>query len=131
MAEQLRIRYAKPGGWPIPRSSTLRARPMRCCVVAHYPLIAVVDDDDSVRESLRGLFRSVGYAARGFASGADFLQSEDLPRTDCVVLDARMPGMTGLDVHRRFFSNDPAPPVIYTPSLHDAQTRSQALSDGA
>jgi len=60
--------------------------------VAHYPLIAVVDDDDSVRESLRGLFRSVGYAARGFASGADFLQSDDLPRTVCVVLDARMPG---------------------------------------
>jgi len=47
--------------------------------VAHYPLIAVVDDDDSVRESLRGLFRSVGYAARGFASGADFLQSDDCP----------------------------------------------------
>jgi len=99
--------------------------------VAHYPLIAVVDDDDSVRESLRGLFRSVGYAARGFASGADFLQSDDLPRTDCVVLDARMPGMTGLDVQRRLISSRPDLPVIFMTAHDDAQTRSQALSDGA
>jgi len=99
--------------------------------VAHYPLIAVVDDDDSVRESLRGLFRSVGYAARGFASGADFLQSDDLPRTDCVVLDARMPGMTGLDVQRRLISSRPDLPVIFMTAHDDAQTRSHALSDGA
>ncbi len=99
--------------------------------MAHYPLIAVVDDDDSVRESLRGLFRSVGYAARGFASGADFLQSDDLPRTDCVVLDARMPGMTGLDVQRRLISSRPDLPVIFMTAHDDAQTRSQALSDGA
>ncbi len=99
--------------------------------MAHYPLIAVVDDDDSVRESLRGLFRSVGYAARAFASGADFLQSDDLPRTDCVVLDARMPGMTGLDVQRRFISSHPDLPVIFMTAHDDAQTRSQALSGGA
>jgi len=99
--------------------------------VAHRPLIAVVDDDDSVRESLSGLFRSVGFAARGFASGADFLQSDDLPRTDCVVLDARMPGMTGLDVQSLLISSHPDLPVIFMTAHDDARTRSQALSGGA
>jgi FixJ family two-component response regulator len=99
--------------------------------MADCQLVAVVDDDDSVRESLSGLFRSVGYAARGFASGADFLQSDDLPRTDCVVLDARMPGMTGLDVQRLLMSSHPDLPVIFMTAHDDARTRCQALSGGA
>ena len=66
--------------------------------MAHPPLIAVVDDDDSVRESLRGLFRSVGLAAQGFASAAAFLQCGDLSGTDCVILDVRMPGMSGIEL---------------------------------
>ena len=99
--------------------------------MAHRPLIAVVDDDDSVRESLSGLFRSVGFAARGFASGADFLQSDDLPRTDCVVLDARMPGMTGLDVQSLLICSHPDLPVIFMTAHDDARMRSQALCGGA
>jgi len=99
--------------------------------VAHTPLIAVVDDDHSVRESLGGLFRSVGFAARGFASAADFLQSSDLPQTDCVILDVRMPGMTGLELQRVLIASHPDVPVIFMTAHDDARTRSQALSGGA
>ena len=99
--------------------------------MAHTPLIAVVDDDHSVRESLRGLFRSVGFAARGFPSAADFLQSSDLPQTDCVILDVRMPGMTGLELQRVLIASHPDVPVIFMTAHDDARTRSQALSGGA
>jgi len=95
------------------------------------PLIAVVDDDDSVRESLRGLFRSVGFAAQGFASAAAFLQSNDLPRTDCVILDVRMPGMGGLELQRRLVAGHPEMPVIFMTAHDDAPTRCLALSGGA
>ena len=95
------------------------------------PLIAVVDDDDSVRESLRGLLRSVGFAAQGFASAAAFLQSNDLPRTDCVILDVRMPGMGGLELQRRLVASHPEMPVIFMTAHDDAPTRCLALSGGA
>jgi len=95
------------------------------------PLIAVVDDDDSVRESLRGLFRSVGFAAQGFASAAAFLQSNDLPRTDCVILDVRMPGMGGLELQRRLVASHPEMPVIFMTAHDDTPTRCLALSGGA
>ena len=99
--------------------------------MAQRPLIAVVDDDDSVRESLRGLFRSVGFAAQGFASAAAFLQCDDLPGTDCVILDVRMPGMSGLELQRQLVGSHPDVPVIFMTAHDDARTRSQALSGGA
>ena len=73
-------------------------------------LVSVVDDDESVRESLPDLLRSFGYAAQAFASGEDFLASDVLGRTQCLVLDVAMPGMSGPDLkrdferRRRFFS---------------------------
>jgi len=97
----------------------------------HCPLVAVVDDDDSVRESLGGLFRSVGYVARGFASADAFLQSDDLAKTDCVILDVRMPGMSGLELQRRLVASHPDVPVIFMTAHDDARARSQALSGGA
>jgi len=97
----------------------------------HCPLVAVVDDDDSVRESLGGLFRSVGYAARGFASADAFLQSDDLAKTDCVILDVRMPGMSGLELQRQLVASHPDVPVIFMTAHDDARARSQALSGGA
>jgi len=99
--------------------------------MAQRPLIAVVDDDHSIRESLGGLFRSVGFAAQGFGSAAAFLQSDDLPRTDCVILDVRMPGMSGLELQRRLVASHPDVPVIFMTAHDDARTRSQALSAGA
>lgn len=99
--------------------------------MAHRPLIAVVDDDDSVRESLCGLFRSVGLAVQVFASAAAFLKSDDLSKTDCVILDVRMPCMTGLELRRQLVASHRALPVIFMTAFDDAQMRSQALNDGA
>ena len=64
------------------------------------PLIAVVDDDVSVRESLDSLIRSVGLAVRVFASAEEFLDSAQLGETDCLILDVRLPGMSGIELHR-------------------------------
>jgi FixJ family two-component response regulator len=99
--------------------------------MAHRPVVAVVDDDDSVRDSLGSLFRSVGFAAHEFASAAAFLQSDDLPGADCVILDVRMPGMDGLELQRRLVASHPDVPVIFMTAHDDARTRSQALSGGA
>jgi len=99
--------------------------------MADCQLVAVVDDDDSVRESLSGLFRSVGFAARGYASATAFLQSDDLPEIDCLILDVRMPGMGGLELHRRLVASQLDVPVVFMTAHDDARTRSQALSGGA
>ena len=65
------------------------------------PLIAIVDDDESVRKATKSLMRSLGFAAETFPSGEDFLAWPHLSRTDCLVADVNMPGMTGLALHRR------------------------------
>jgi FixJ family two-component response regulator len=99
--------------------------------MANAPVVAVVDDDESVRESLRGLFRSVGFTVHVFASAADLLASDALRATDCVILDVRMPGMTGLELQRRLAASRRDLPVIFMTAHDDAPTRSQALSGGA
>src|SRR2546427_6951272 len=65
------------------------------------PLVAIVDDDASVRQSTRRLIRSFGYRAEAFTSGEEFLASASAARTACLVLDVRMPNMDGLEVQRR------------------------------
>jgi len=79
------------------------------------PLIAIVDDDQSMREATRGLMRSLGFDAEAFSSAADFLKSTDLHRTDCLVTDVHMPGMSGLDLHRRLVAlGESIPTVLIT-----------------
>jgi FixJ family two-component response regulator len=95
------------------------------------PLISVVDDDDSVRESLRGLLRSVRFSVEVFASAEDFLNSDRVRQTDCLILDVRMPGMSGLELHRRLVASHPEMPVIFITAHGDEELRSRALSGGA
>jgi FixJ family two-component response regulator len=59
------------------------------------PLISIVDDDESVREATKGLIKSLGYMAEVFPSAEDFLQSQQVPRTSCLIADVNMPGMSG------------------------------------
>jgi FixJ family two-component response regulator len=99
--------------------------------MAKLPLIAVVDDDDSVRESLRGLIRSVGFAVAVFASAEEFLSSDDLRNTDCLILDVRMPGMNGLDLQRQLGATDYQIPVIFVTAHGDEEARQRALNGGA
>jgi FixJ family two-component response regulator len=94
------------------------------------PLISVVDDDDSVRESLRGLIRSFGFAVEVFASAEEFLLS-DLHKTRCMILDVRMPGMNGLDLHRKLRASHHEIPVIFITAHGNEAARSEALREGA
>lgn len=100
--------------------------------MANVPLISVVDDDESVRESLDGLIRSVGFAVRVFPSAEEFLNSNHLCDTDCLLLDVRMPGMSGIELHRHLVANHCEIPVVFITAHGSEQgVRSQALQDGA
>src|SRR5262249_61289644 len=94
------------------------------------PLISVVDDDDSVRESLRGLIRSVGFAVAVFASAEEFLGADDLRNTDCLILDVRMPGMNGLDLQRHLAATDYQIPVIFFTAHGDEEDRRRGFKGG-
>jgi FixJ family two-component response regulator len=97
----------------------------------HPVMIAVVDDEPSVRKALVRLFRSAGYEAREFTDGPDFLRTLPYYRYGCLVLDLHMPGMSGLDVQRDNAFLAHAPPVVVI-TAHDAPgTRQQCLVAGA
>jgi FixJ family two-component response regulator len=96
------------------------------------PLVSVVDDDESVRESLAGLIRSVGLAVKVFASAEEFLGSVHIDSTDCLILDVRMPGMDGLELQRRLKISHPDLPVIFiTAHGSEQEIRLRALDAGA
>src|SRR5205807_8529420 len=99
--------------------------------MANLPLISVVDDDDSVRESLRGLIRSVGFAVQVFASAEEFLNSDHLRTTDCLILDVCMRGMNGLEHQRQLAATDRKIPVIFITAHRDEQVRSRTPEPGA
>jgi FixJ family two-component response regulator len=99
--------------------------------VATVSRISIIDDDAAVRESLRGLLRSVGFAVEAFASAEDFLSSDQRAGTDCLVLDVRMPGMSGLELQRHLLAAEPRVPVIFITANGDEEQRSQALDAGA
>jgi FixJ family two-component response regulator len=99
--------------------------------VIKIPLISVVDDDDSVRESLRALLRSVRFMVEVFPSAEDFLSWDRVGETDCLILDMRMPGMSGLELQRRLVARHPGMPVIFITAHGDEVLRSRALKNGA
>ena len=70
------------------------------------PVISVVDDDIWVRESLDSLIRSIGHEARLFASAEEFLNSSHRRKADCLILDVRLPGMSGIELHRHLLARD-------------------------
>jgi FixJ family two-component response regulator len=98
--------------------------------MSNLSLISVVDDDASVRESLQCLIRSCGFAAEIFASAEEFLKSDHLQNTRCLILDVRMPGMSGLELQRRLAASHREIPVIFITAHGDGAARSQALKDG-
>jgi FixJ family two-component response regulator len=76
------------------------------------PLISVVDDDESMRDAMGGLMKSLGYTAETFASAERFLNSHQLSRTCCLIADVHMPGMTGLELHRHLVASGKTIPTI-------------------
>jgi FixJ family two-component response regulator len=95
------------------------------------PLISVVDDDASIRESLRGLLHSFGFAVETFSCAQSFLDSGYLTRTDCLILDVRMPGMRGPDLQRELARRGSRVPIVFITAHGDEDIRPRVLSEGA
>jgi FixJ family two-component response regulator len=94
------------------------------------PLVAVVDDDIAVRESLESLIRSVGLEVTLSASAEEFLSSNRPRKADCLILDVRLPGMSGIELQRHLVAHKSGVPVIFvTAHASDHHARSQAASD--
>jgi FixJ family two-component response regulator len=94
-------------------------------------LVAIVDDDDSMRSALDGLLRAVGFPARAFASAEEFLKSGDQHQTSCLIADIRMPGMSGLELQAQLNAERCRIPIIFITAHGDAKMRMQALRAGA
>jgi FixJ family two-component response regulator len=94
-------------------------------------VIGVVDDDESVRDAMSSLIRSVGYRCRLFSSAEEFLKSGRLCDTDCVVLDVRMPGLSGLELQRILRRHGCSTPVIFVTGYVDEKLQRKAMEDGA
>jgi FixJ family two-component response regulator len=95
------------------------------------PLISIVDDDDALRNSLEDLIRSIGFSTRGFNSAEAFLSSNQACDAACLILDVRMPGMSGLDLQHQIISAKWQLPIIFVTSHADDVARARALHAGA
>jgi len=95
------------------------------------PLIAVVDDEESIRKAMLRLLRSADYRAEAFCSGLDFLESLSARHPDCVILDLQMPNLTGVEVQRRLNGRRDAPPVIIMTAHDEPGARDRCLALGA
>jgi two-component system, LuxR family, response regulator FixJ len=97
----------------------------------HKSLIAVVDDDQSVRDALENLISSVGFEVELFASAEEFLDSDKSLQTDCAILDVRLPGISGLELQERLAAGGQSFPVIIITAQVDDKTRDEAVAAGA
>ena len=94
-------------------------------------LVSVVDDDESVRESLPDLLKEFGFAARAFSSAEEFLASDCVDQTRCLILDVAMPGMTGPDLQRELRHPRQAIPIIFITGDRDTTVRPRLIEQGA
>ena len=94
-------------------------------------VVSIVDDDASVRRSTRRLLRSSGFRAEAFASAEEFLESKSAAKTACLILDLRMPGMSGLELQRRLTQNGDPVPIIFLSAHASEEDERFALRAGA
>jgi len=99
--------------------------------VMERSLVSVVDDDESVRESLPDLLKEFGFTVQTFSSAQEFLSSDSLGQTKCLILDVVMPGMTGLELQQELRRDGHEIPVIFISAQKDAAIREQAFRQGA
>jgi FixJ family two-component response regulator len=100
-------------------------------MMVNRPLVSVVDDDESVRESLPDLLREFGFAAQAFASAEEFLASDRIDETNCLILDVAMPGMSGPDLHRELLRRKQEIPTVFITAHGSEATRPQLIAQGA
>jgi len=94
-------------------------------------LVSVVDDDESVRESLPAMLRQLGFAAEAFSSAEEFLASSALDETGCLILDIAMPGMSGPDLQHELIRREQGIPIVFITALGDESLRRELLARGA
>ena len=94
-------------------------------------LVSVVDDDESVRESLPDLLKELGFAARAFSSAEEFLESDTVLRTECLILDIAMPGMSGPELQRELKRREIQTPIIFITAHQDEAVRRGTVDQGA
>jgi FixJ family two-component response regulator len=95
------------------------------------PLVLIVDDDESVRESLPDLLKTLGFTSRAFSSAEQFLASDCLAETRCLILDITLPGMSGTDLQSELKIRGYKIPIIVITAQNDERTRARALERGA
>ena len=99
--------------------------------MVHRSLVSVVDDDESVRESLPDLLRQFGFAAQAFSSGEAFLASDVVSETSCLLLDLAMPGMSGPDVQHELRRRRQEVPIVFITANGDETIRPRLMAEGA
>ena len=99
-------------------------------VLSKQPMISIVDDDQSFRDSMRRLVKSLGYSGAAFASAAEFLASPRLAATDCLVADIHMPEMSGVDLYRHLVETGRGIPTILVTAYPDDRVQERMLSEG-
>jgi FixJ family two-component response regulator len=99
--------------------------------VHDVPLVSIVDDSESVRESLPDLVKQFGFAARAFPSPEEFLASDYVGQTRCLILDVAMPGMTGPELQRELKRRGRTIPIIFITASRDATVRPRLIQQGA
>jgi FixJ family two-component response regulator len=95
------------------------------------PVIAIIDDDPSIRVATNRLVRSLGYVALTFASATDFLQSMHVNETACVIADVQMPGISGVELQSRLIAEGCSVPIIFITAYPEESIRSRAMQAGA
>jgi len=96
-----------------------------------HSLVSVVDDDESVRESLPDLLKEFGFAARAFSSAEEFLASDCIDQTRCLILDIAMPGMSGPELHQELQHRGEDIPIVFITAQRDGTIRPRMLEQGA
>src|SRR6202167_5656444 len=99
--------------------------------LSKLPLVAIIDDDASVRATTDSLVRSLGYIVGTFASAEEFLRSDHLDDLSCVIADVQMPGMSGVELQSRLLTQGNHVPFIFVTAFPDERVRAQALRAGA
>jgi FixJ family two-component response regulator len=100
-------------------------------MIARRSLVSIVDDDESVRESLPDLLRELGFDTRVFASAEEFLASNSFGDTQCLILDIVMPGMSGPDLQQELRARCHSIPIVFISAHADETVRSRLLAQGA
>jgi FixJ family two-component response regulator len=113
------------------RSAAANSSGQEIRVMGVRSLVAVVDDDESVRESLPDLLSELGYAVRAFSSAEEYLASDCVAQTDCLVLDIAMPGMSGPELQQELTRRGHKIPIVFITARRDEAQRQRLIKHGA